>query len=50
LPVKADGSPDFTIFERFDRACQKVRNAGMNPNAATTNPEVAKALAEALKE
>lgn len=50
LPTKEDGSPDFTIFERFDAACQKVRDAGMNPNAATTDTKVGKALAEALKE
>ena len=50
LPTKEDGSPDFTIFERFDRACQKVRNAGMNPNDATTDQKVAEALGKALKE
>lgn len=31
LPIKSDGSPDFTLFQKFEKACDNVRAKGGNP-------------------
>ena len=35
LPIKNDGSPDFEIFERFDKVCDRVREKGYQPFGET---------------
>lgn len=35
LPIKRDGSPDFTIFDRFEKVCDKVRQKGYEPFGET---------------
>ena len=51
LPIKSDGSPDFTILSRFESVCDNLRSKGININTALgpdgkdqDKAEVAKAL------
>lgn len=52
LPIKkSDGSPDFEIFDRFDKACDNVRKQGYQPFGETDNnrkQEASKLLAKEL--
>ena len=39
LPVKQDGSPDFTIFERYEAACEATRKRGYDPVSISNGKE-----------
>lgn len=52
LPAKADGSPDFEIFEKFDKVCEATRQQGFDPvlilNGKENRPEAIKFFGQQL--